>query len=172
MKSNGADLQIAFYYRLKEIREQYLQEALFSTIERIDIAEVDSELNKLAAKAVLNKIARFGVRAEVFLPVPALLHANPRLVGYYRLLYGISQKEFYKKNGWLKRFEEDYRKKAFSNEEIKNAVSLLLPIGEGLVIGIDSLSREIANELQLLTLGPQLRGGKNTELGKAATARY
>ena len=39
-----ADLQVSFYYRLKEMRTCYLQEALSATIENIDIPEIDSEL--------------------------------------------------------------------------------------------------------------------------------
>jgi len=38
--------------------------------------------------AVLNKIARYGYAPEVFIPIPSLIRENPRLVGYYRLLYG------------------------------------------------------------------------------------
>lgn len=74
MKSDEADLQIAFYYRLKEIRSKYLQQALFDTIKDVDITEIDDELCKSASRNSLNKIARFGIRGEVFLPVPMLDH--------------------------------------------------------------------------------------------------
>ncbi|MGA2545966.1 MAG: XcyI family restriction endonuclease [Rectinemataceae bacterium] len=171
MRSDAADLQIAFFFRLEEIRALYLQDALFDTDARVDITQIDSELKELTERAVLNKLARFGIRAEVFLPVPTLIKENPRLVGYYRLLYGISQKEFHKTHGWLKRFEENGKNKPFPENEIEEAVNILLPIGEALVRGIDSISKEIAHELQLLTLGPQFRGGRNTDLGKAATAK-
>jgi hypothetical protein len=30
----------------------------------------------------------------VFFPCPLVLRANPKLLGYYRLLYGVSQKDF------------------------------------------------------------------------------
>lgn len=96
MKSDEADLQIAFFYRLKEIRSKYLQQALFEAIDGFDVSKIDGELGKHASKAILNKLARFGIRGEVFLPVPSLLIKRPNLLGYYRLLYGISQKEFSK----------------------------------------------------------------------------
>jgi hypothetical protein len=100
-----------------------------------------------------------------------LIRKNPKLVGYYRLLYGISQKEFYKSYARLKAFEEYNGNRLFSEKEILDAVHVLVLIGEALVKGINTISKEIAHELQLLTLGPQLRGARNTELGKAATAR-
>jgi hypothetical protein len=38
-----------------------------------------------------------------------------------------------------------------------------------LVSGIDQLSLATVHDLQMLTLGPQLRGGENTRLGRTAT---
>ncbi len=110
MKSDEADLQIAFFYRLKEIRSKCLQQALFEAIDGFDVSKIDGELGKHASKAILNKLARFGIRGEVFLPVPSLLIKRPNLLGYYRLLYGISQKEFSKKYSRFKSYEENIRK--------------------------------------------------------------
>jgi hypothetical protein len=171
MKSSEADLQIAFFYRLKEIRAKYLQQALFKTIKELDITTIDSELKKYASRVVLNKIARFGIRGEVFLPVPSVLVKNPKLLGYYRLLYGISQKEFSKKYSRFKTYEENKRNIEMPDHDSIELTKVLMSIGESLITGIDDISKEVANELQLLTLGPQLRGGRNTELGKAATER-
>ncbi|MBN2352374.1 MAG: XcyI family restriction endonuclease [Spirochaetales bacterium] len=171
MKTKEADLQIAFYYRLKEIRHKFLQDALFRTIKKIDVTLIDDELKKFVSKSVLNKIARYGIRGEVFLPVPIVLLKNPMLLGYYRLLFGISQKEFSKTYSKYKYFEEKDAKRIPEVSEINELLELLIPIGEALVNGIDSISAVIAHELQLLTLGPQLRGSRNTELGKAATER-
>jgi hypothetical protein len=171
MRSNEADLQIWFFYRLQEIRTLFFQDALFETVRRLDVVRIDEELKEYVEIAILNKIARYGIRAEVFIPIPSLIRENPRLVGYYRLLYGISQKEFYKSHPKVKTFEEHKENRVFSEMEILDAVRVLVPIGEALVRGIDTISKGIAHELQLLTLGPQLRGGRNTELGKAATAR-
>jgi|WetSurMetagenome_2_1015567.scaffolds.fasta_scaffold248550_1 hypothetical protein len=133
MRSNEADLQISFFYRLQEIRTRFLQEALFGTIGKIDVVRIDEELKEHVDIAVLNKIARFGIRAEVFIPVPALIRENPRLIGNYRLLYGISQKEFYKSYAKLKAFEEYKGNRQFSENEILDAISILVPIGEALV---------------------------------------
>jgi len=171
MKSDEADLQITFFCRLKEIRAKYLQQALFKTLDGLDISKIDGELKKYASKAILNKIARFGIRGDVFFPVPSLFIKNPNLLGYYRLLYGLSQKEFSKKYSRFKSYEENKRNKAMSIDDAMELTILLIPIGEARVAGIDEISKAVAHELQILTLGPQLRGGRNTELGKVATER-
>jgi uncharacterized membrane protein YiaA len=40
-------------------------------------------------------LAKHGLRGELVYPVPYLFANNPFLLGYYRLLLGFSQKEFY-----------------------------------------------------------------------------
>jgi hypothetical protein len=89
------DLQIAFYHRLREIEDRYLGEALRNTVSNLDIASIDTELAQLVKAESLRKVASFGLRGELFFPVPYLIKANPHLLGYYRLLYGFSQKDFY-----------------------------------------------------------------------------
>ena len=70
-------------------------EALRDTVTRLDISILDAELAQESKRNALSKVASFGLRGELFFPVPYLLSANPYLLGYYRLLYGFSQKDFY-----------------------------------------------------------------------------
>jgi len=121
------DLQVSFYYRLQHLRALYLHEALSRTVQELDIEILDDELVAYAGKRALARVARYGLRGEVFFPVPCVLLANPFLLGYYRLLFGLSQKEFYNK-GPFGRFD-----------------------------------------LQVLTIGPYLRGSENTRIGEEAT---
>ncbi len=88
------DLQLAFYHRFREIEGRYLGEALKTTVGRSEIAAIDIELTELVKPESLQKVAAFGLRGELFFPVPVLLRTNPFLLGYYRLLYGFSQKDF------------------------------------------------------------------------------
>lgn len=88
-------LQIDFFFALAQIRCLYLQEALLETVEKMDIAGIDKELNKLVPKQSLKALARHGLRGELVFPVPCVFAQNPRLLGYYRLLLGFSQKTFY-----------------------------------------------------------------------------
>lgn len=90
-------LQISLHYRLQTIRNLYFKEALRDTVVKLEVGALDAELNQFVAPAALRRTASFGLRGELLFPVPVLLHANPFLLGYYRLLYGLSQKEFYNK---------------------------------------------------------------------------
>jgi hypothetical protein len=91
------DLQISLYSRLLSLRGLYLGEALRPAVaaEDFDLAEVDRELSRFVLKPRLNRAAASSLRGELLFPVPYLLRRNPYLLGYYRLLYGFSQKEFY-----------------------------------------------------------------------------
>jgi hypothetical protein len=89
------ELQIEFSVALAEIRRLYLQDALKDTIRTIDIASLDRQIGIFVPAGSLNVMAAHGLRAELIFPVPILLETNPHLLGYYRLLYGFSQKVFY-----------------------------------------------------------------------------
>ena len=88
-------LQISFSKILHNIRETYLQEALSKTIDLINISRLDKELSDYVPQKYLKSLAKHGLRGELIYPVPYLLESNPYLLGYYRLLLGFSQKEFY-----------------------------------------------------------------------------
>jgi len=166
------DLQISFFNRLQSFRRSYLAEALGSTIQKLDISKIDNELAMYVDSASHKKLASFGIRAEFVFPVPCILVERPSLIGYYRLLYGLSQKEFYRISPFsrLKRLEE--------NNTLSQELLLVLPdlcnslanTAKFLIDGIDDISLRTINDLQLLTLGAQFRGGQNTKLGKDATA--
>ncbi len=164
-------LQISFFYKLEALRGVYLDQGLSDAVRSLDIADVDADLRRFVERKALGKLASFGLRGEVVFAVPTVLRASPKLLGYYGLLYGLSQKEFYNKGpfGRFKRLEE--------KGEIPEGLEALLPglcrslakSGEALIEGIDRLSLGIVDDLQLLTIGPQLRGSENTRLGQDAT---
>jgi len=164
-------LQISFYRRLQEIKEMYLQNALKRTVESVDIEKLDDQLVEYVDREYLSRVASYGLRGEVFFPVPFLLDANPHLLGYYRLLFGLSQKEFYNKGpfGRFKRLEEKGEIPARVGRSVLPFCRSLVKTAQRLLDGIDDLSLGVVRDLQLLTFGPQLRGSRNTWLGQAAT---
>ena len=99
------DLQIDFSAALASIRKQFLQEALRNTVESLDITEIDGQLAAIVPKKDLANLAGHGLRGELMFPVPLLLQTSPRLLGYYRLLYGFSKKEFYGTGTGVSRFQ-------------------------------------------------------------------
>jgi len=164
--------QIDFYARLQAVKERYLHNALKETIEAatFDLPTLDGELALFADATSLKRLASFHLRGETFLPVPYLLKRNAHLLGYYRLLYGFSCKAFYDQ-GPFKRFqrmEDDGLVDPRTEPSLPTLCRSLRATGGMLVEAIKSVSRGTVFELQLLTLGPQFKGGGNVKVGQGA----
>src|SRR5438045_2950819 len=84
----SSSLQVSIATALEAFRRLYLQQALAQTISGIRIAKLNAELEEFAPADDLQRLAALGLRGEFVFPVPSLLRANPRLLGYYRLLMG------------------------------------------------------------------------------------
>ncbi|MDT3541113.1 XcyI family restriction endonuclease [Cronobacter sakazakii] len=164
--------QVDFALALKRFRGVYLQNALLETVRNMDIVALDAQLGEYVPKADLATLATYGLRAELLFPVPAVLEANPYLLGYYRLLMGYSQKEFYGR-------DKGFGVGSFKSMEVKGVIGKLakpkIPelctafcgAASALLSGVGPLrvSRELLDDLTLLTVGPQLRGGANNQRG-------
>lgn len=166
------ELQIDFSFALSEIRNLYLQDALKQTVQSMNIQKIDRELAKYVPSKYLSLLASYGLRGELIFPVPCLLETNPRLLGYYRLLLGFSKKVFYTKDFGLTSFQNMEIKGTVSGDNkisleilckslIKSAYSLLDNISDY------QFNQSFFDDLTLLTLGPQLRGGANVKRGTA-----
>lgn len=170
------ELQINFSLALAEIRERFLQDALSETVGKLKISALDGELARFVPEGSLAALARHGLRGELMFPVPMVLTNDPHLLGYYRLLYGYSQKEFYGGETGLSRFKSMEERGVVTKDNAGDigelckalcvsGVQLLDGIGEGRV------TAALLDDLTLLTLGPQLRGGANVRKGTAAIVR-
>jgi hypothetical protein len=165
-------MQIDFSIVLAEIRKEYLQDALRETVAGMDIEILDKELSLFVPKADLAAIAARGMRAELIFPVPFLLNKNPKLLGYYRLLMGFSQKAFYNSESGVLPFKSMEERGMMSKANEPRLTYLCQALSEcasALVkgIGLDRLTKDLLYDLTLLTLGPQLRGGANVKKGTA-----
>lgn len=166
------ELQIAFSVALAEIRRQMLQEALRETVRKLDIPALDQELADNVPLHSLAQLASFGIRGEMMFPVPLVLTANPRLLGYYRLLYGYSQKEFYGSTMGLGKFNSMEAKGVLRSElthSLPKFCKEMCEAGAHLLTGIagQQVTAGLLDDLTLLTLGPQWRGGANVRRGIA-----
>ena len=133
---------------------------------------LNAELDEFAPPSDLKSLAGRGIRGEFLFPVPCILEANPYLLGYYRLLLGFSQKEFYNK-GKLTRFsvmEEKGILNVRAKADLPGLCRAFAKEASYLLenLGVERFSMEFLDDLTLLTLGPQLRGGINTMIGKLA----
>ncbi|MGU9982539.1 XcyI family restriction endonuclease [Phreatobacter sp. HK31-P] len=166
------ELQVAFSIALVEIREAMLQEALGETVKKLSIPEIDKELATIVPAHSLALLASHGLRGELMFAVPAVLKANPRLIGYYRLLYGYSQKLFYAATvaGRLKALEESGQISKANEPIIEDFCKEMAKAGAMLLAGLNTstVSSALLDDLTLLTLGPQLRGSRNVTIGTAA----
>lgn len=141
----------------------------------LKVTTIDAELARFAPASSLTELAGHGLRGELMFAVPAVLRADPRLLGYYRLLLGFSQKAFYGSRG-VSRFKSMEEKGAFTatQETALDALcSTLASASAALLEGIGArrITRELLDDLALLTVGPKLRGGYNVRAGTAGIVR-
>lgn len=155
-------LQINFASLLTRMGSLCLQKSLFETVAKVDISDIDEELSRLAPKESLSVLAQHGLRGELVFAVPLLLSTNPYLLGYYRLLLGFSQKEFYTKAFDCARFKPMEMKGKLSPANASSLPALcegLTASAVALIKGLNedniSISRGLLSDLTLITLGAQ-----------------
>ncbi len=170
------DTQISFANALREIRTTFLQNALSTTVAQLRIKDVDNELHRFADEESLKKLARQGMRGELLFAVPCVLSKNPRLLGYYRLLLGYSQKGFYTAEtgaGMFKSMEERGSISQKQWETLPDLCDALNLAGKYMLNHFEEemLNASFFDQLTLLTLGPQLRGGANVQKGSSAISQ-
>jgi hypothetical protein len=168
------ELQIGFARALADARKEFLQDALRETVQRLDVPTIDRQLAEIAPAHGLATLAGYGLRGELIFPVPAVIDANPRLVAYYRLLYGFSRKEFHKPGvgALFAAAETRGTLSADASAALPEFCRSMAWTGAMLLAGISAtdIGAALLDDLTLLTLGPQLRGGSNVRRGMAAIA--
>ena len=159
-------LQLGFYERLEQARKKLLLPALLAQVGLLDIGQLDRQLHEFVDSERLSFVAKRGLRGELVFPVPYVLSSKPTLIGYYRLLLGFSQKEFYKVPfGRFKKMETDNTLTETTSNLLKPLCESLIESAWILMNGLSDLSQDTLNSLTLLTLGPQFRGSRNVNLG-------
>lgn len=178
IKFSPPKVQVDFALTLRHFRAVYLQNALLKTVRDMDISQLDRQLAEYVSSADLASMAHHGLRGKLVFAVPLVLTKNPYLIGYYRLLMGYSQKEFYGNNkgfraGQFKSMEEHGKISKASAKDISDLCAAFCEAASFLLQGIGPLrlSREVFDDLALLTVGSQLRGGANNQRGTQAITR-
>lgn len=158
---------------LARVREAGLHEAVRDAARQVPATTLRSEVSAHAPADGLQTIQGTGVRDEEVFAVPSLLRQSPGILAYYRLLLGVSQKQFYTTKSGLNIFkplEERQEITATADlyldqlcTELNEAMSTLmhaLPAG--------SLRQDV-DQLPLLTLGAQADGSWRGQIGATAT---
>ena len=172
-KPLSPSLQVAFHQMLVAARKTMLMDALREALGELDpnitkkqiLAYVPSNAQKILASA--------GIRDEYVFPVPCVLEKKPTLIGYYRLMLGISQKRFYRKGTGMGPFKSMETRGLFNPKKRPDLERFCTVMGESLAELVRQISPKITardvSELPLLTLGAQLYGSNNNVIGKRAT---
>ena len=167
------DLQIGFAEALSRIRKEHLQDALLATVREMEVPAIDGELARFVASDDLAILASHGLRGELLFSVPCILRKTPKLLTYYRLMLGYSQKEFYsaKHAGTrFKRMEDGGDAAQIDDDSLTDLCRGFISAASLLLAAIDKadLNSSFLDDLSLLTLGAQLRGGLNVKKGADA----
>jgi len=163
-------LQVDFSARLAVAEANVLLPALLKQVSLTPVPTIDQELHRLAPTALLQVLRAKGVAGELVFAVPCLLTGKPSLLGYYRLLLGFSQKEFYKAQHYslFCRLEQEGVIPEAAKGQIEALCRSLIASAAYLVERVPEVSQDILHALTLLTLGSQFRGSYSTSIGQAA----
>lgn len=170
-----SDKPIDLYEALIVTRRLQLQPALSHAVSEVGISVIDSELQSFVPEEALNHVASLGLRGERVFPVPLILKQAPPLIGYYRMLLGVSKKDFGDPNklgyGAWRGAEEN----GVIPDKILPALPRLCgafiePLVE-VVYAMGMFDDRDLNDLALLTLGPTLQGARNNVIGRTASDR-
>jgi XcyI restriction endonuclease len=168
----SAQRQLSFHQLLIAARKEVLGEALKKTLARIDPDTISKELSEYAPSEARQILAESGIRDEMVFVTPSILKADPALLGYYRLLLGVSKKIFYTADTGLTRFARMEQMAVITEWHEAHLHELCLAMNtvlSDLVVQISPrITSQDINELPLLTLGSQFQGSNNNVLGQAA----
>jgi hypothetical protein len=170
IKPTTSSRQVVFHQLLVGARKTWLIDALSVALNRVDPIKLKAELAKLVPTDAQRIIAAAGIRDEHVFPVPAILEADPRLVGYYRLLLGVPQKTFYGMETGMGQFKSMEARGVINDRQRTALPAFCSAMTKGLAEMVRQLSpritpRDVA-ELPLLTLGAQFQGSNNNAIGK------
>ena len=153
--------------RAQEILHQYkkdvIGDALKGTVEKIDPKELHSEIVEYVPEDCMKILQSSGIRDENFFALPCILKKNPKMLGYYRLLMGISEKQFYSSATGLSQFNCMEEKGVIPNCKNTSCIQELCKAINGAMqeflkeLKKDCLSQDVS-DFPIMTLGVYVDG--------------
>jgi len=172
LKSFPATRQILFHQLLAAARKTWLLEALRNTLGTVDPKILKPQLDKYVPVDVQKILASVGIRDEYIFPAPIVLETRPSLIGYYRLLIGVSQKKFYEGGSGMGLFKSMEARNTMTTRQQADLPDFCKAMAPGLADLVRQISPAVSQkdleELPLLTLGAQFYGGNNNTIGAKA----
>jgi hypothetical protein len=166
------DKQVQFHASLTAARSKWLPDALDSALADVDADELADEVKTYVPKEARTALQQLGIREERVFPLPCVLRASPHLIGYYRLVLGVSQKQFYTSATGLTPFKSmevrGQLKEALDPRLHELCVGMAEAATDLIVrVGPTAEKRDIG-DLQLLALGVQFDGAHRNKIGQDA----
>lgn len=164
--------QIQAHKILHKYRDRMLGENLKTTVATIDPDILQSEIAQFVNKDCRMILQGLSIREETMFALPCVLNRNPTLLGYYRLLMGISEKQFYTSSTGLsifKTMEHDGKIAKNSKQELNNLCYAINSAVENLLksVNCSALPQDL-EALPLMTLGVYADGVWRNIIGKQA----
>ena len=170
----AASRQVAFHQLLVGARKTWLVDALSGALRRIDPAILRSQIGTYVPADAQRILAASGVRDEQVFPTPVVLETKPALVGYYRLLLGVSQKTIYGTGTGMGQFKRMEMRDLITDRQRDLLPEFCRAMSEGLAELVrqvsPALTQRDVSELPLLTIGAQFQGSNNNAIGQKAVA--
>jgi len=168
--------QVIFHQMLVAARKTVLMDALSAALGRLDPVLVKKQITQFVPVSAQRILGAAGIRDEHVFPTPAIIEQAPNLVGYYRLLLGVSQKSFYRKDTGMSAYKNMEHRGLINRNNPPDLDNFCRVMSENLSELVQQISPRITmrdiSELPLLTLGAQLYGSNNNAIGKQATVYH
>lgn len=158
---------------LSRARQEVLRDALLPAIGLVDPNSLSSEIQQYVPSKARQALQAAGIRDELVFALPIVLKQRPTLLGYYRLLLGVSQKQFYHARTGLRIFKAMETRNTIGPAASTQLGELCSCVNEAMaemITGIDGgVTALDVEQLPLLMLGSQLDGSWRTQIGASAT---
>lgn len=167
----GKQVYVAAF--LSRVRQTGLHDAVRNAARQLAPDRLRSEMTKYAPGTGLQAIQGSGVRDEEVFAVPSLLRQAPGTLAYYRLLLGVSQKQFYTTKSGLNIFKPMEERQEITPAADPEIDALCTELNAALSVLMHALPqaslRQDIEQLPLLTLGAQVDGSWRGQIGATAT---
>lgn len=156
------------------LHKTVLHGSLRIALSDIDPTWVAAEMAAFAPSEGRQVLATAGIRDEDVFVVPSLLTAEPRLLGYYRLVLGVPQKQFYRAETGIGPFQKMETQGVIPSGVVDRIGELCRAMNESLGSLVAQISPTLTQQdlaqLPLLVLGVQIDGVLRNTIGATATA--
>jgi hypothetical protein len=158
---------------LGRVRQIGLHDAVRAAAKEVPATTLRDEVTAHAPVAGLQAIQGTGIRDEEVFATPTVLRTAPGTLAYYRLLLGVSQKQFYTTKSGLSVFGSMEDRQVIRNEADPLIEDLCKDLNEAMSVLLQALPqanlRQDVDQLPLLTLGAQADGSWRGQIGAKAT---